>query len=117
MSLAPDNKLWKQPDVNDLKSNVHCGQVWINDKKWGYVSRTDMKFTRILAPDAEKMVYRQRKGEEKTVIHWGQRKLLICEIEFLTMFYRPRPANSPKQIVVYAGAAPGKIIKTIFILF
>lgn len=38
----------------------------------------------------------------KTVIHWGQRKLLLSEIEFLTAYGR-----SEGDVVVYAGAAPG----------
>jgi hypothetical protein len=36
-----------------------------------------------------------------TVIHWGQRKLLMCEMEFLTKYGQLAP------LVVYAGA--GKI--------
>lgn len=34
-------------------------------------------------------------------MHWGQRKLLLSEIEFLTLF------SEPGVTVVYAGAAPG----------
>lgn len=50
------------------------------------------------APTAE---YRRRADELKTVNHWGQRKLLLSEIEFLTLHARPN------DTVVYAGAAPG----------
>jgi hypothetical protein len=35
------------------------------------------------------------------MIHWGQRKLLLSEIEFLTKF------SVPGATVLYAGAAPG----------
>ncbi len=35
------------------------------------------------------------------MLHWGQRKLLMSEIEFLTLH------ATPGCVVVYAGAAPG----------
>ena len=51
-------------------------------------------------------------SERKTARHFGQRKLLISEIEFLTMHARFN------DTVVYAGAAPGThidFLKSIFI--
>jgi len=45
--------------------------------------------------------YARRQGEAKTVEHWGQRKLLMSEIEFLTLY------GHLADLVVYAGAAPG----------
>ncbi|QPB44310.1 poly A polymerase regulatory subunit [Medusavirus stheno T3] len=65
--------------------------------------RTDILFSRVLAPDATRMPYRRRRGENKSVIHWGQRKLLMSEIEFLTLYGH----TSTSRTVVYAGAAPG----------
>src|SRR5688572_5255739 len=50
-------------------------------------------------------------GEKKTVIHWGQRKLLLSEIEFLTWHAFHGCA------VVYAGAAPGTHIPYLCKLF
>jgi hypothetical protein len=50
---------------------------------------------------------RQSKEEHGTGIHWGQRKLLMCEIEFLC-----KHAKSG-DTVVYAGAAPGRHILTL----
>jgi len=47
------------------------------------------------------MKYRRRTDEAKTVIHWGQRKLFMSELSFLTQF------AEPGLTVVYAGAAPG----------
>ncbi|BBI30265.1 poly A polymerase regulatory subunit [Acanthamoeba castellanii medusavirus] len=64
---------------------------------------TNIPFSRILAPDATRMPYRRRRGEDKSVIHWGQRKLLMSEIEFLTRYGH----TSSSRTVVYAGAAPG----------
>ena len=49
----------------------------------------------------ERRKYYQRKNERRTTNHWGQRKLLLSEIEFLTEY------GHLSQTVVYAGAAPG----------
>lgn len=55
--------------------------------------------------------YRRRKGEVKSVIHWGQRKLLMSEIEFLTLH------GHKANLVVYAGAAPGTHISMLSEMF
>ncbi len=78
------------------------------NKDAAYVSGThDGEVWRILEEDAPRAPYRRRKDEVKSVIHWGQRKLLVAEIEFLTMYAGTRKSDTP-QPVVYAGAAPGK---------
>ena len=56
---------------------------------------------RVLKEDATQRKYYERKSEARTTNHWGQRKLLLSEIEFLTEY-----GNRSKK-VVYAGAAPG----------
>jgi cap2 methyltransferase len=64
------------------------------------------KFTdndRILIDSSPREKYRRRAGECKTVLHWGQRKLLMSEIEFFTNHCE---ANKI-AVVVYVGAAPG----------
>lgn len=66
---------------------------------------------RVLLPDAPRRSYRRRRDELKTVVHWGQRKLLLSEIEFLTQH------GSQCERVIYAGAAPGTHIKFLSILF
>ena len=40
-------------------------------------------FPRVLTDDCPRLAYRRRKGEDKRMLHWGQRKLLFSEIEFL----------------------------------
>lgn len=42
--------------------------------------------------------YISRKNDIKTVIHWGQRKLFISELEFLTKY--------DGDTVLYVGSAP-----------
>ena len=58
--------------------------------------------------------YRSRENERKTVIHWGQRKLLMSEIELLSM--APPPLDK-RCVVIYAGAAPGTHVRTLSNMF
>ncbi|GIQ84406.1 poxvirus/kinetoplastid-type cap-specific nucleoside 2-O-methyltransferase, partial [Kipferlia bialata] len=64
---------------------------------------------RLLPQDAPQAPYRRRRGEAKSVLHWGQRKLFFSEVEFLTMFAaeRDRDGGYKPMTAVYAGAAPG----------
>lgn len=52
---------------------------------------------------------------EKRNVHWGQRKLLLAEIEFLTLYWDN--IKYPKINIVYAGAAPGRHIPYLASLF
>eukprot|EP00035_Acanthoeca_spectabilis_P030057 m.7645 g.7645 ORF g.7645 m.7645 type:complete len:678 (-) comp3980_c0_seq1:143-2176(-) len=97
------------PSVDIVESNPHIRQVMQEGK--GYISRDDIEFNRVLEPDAPRMQYRRRKGEQKTVIHWGQRKLFMSELEFLTDY------AEPGATVVYAGAAPGTHTRYLIELF
>ena len=53
-------------------------------------------------------------GESKSVVHWGQRKLILHEIEFLNRY---SPPGHPPSLVAYAGAAPGTHIPLLAALF
>lgn len=55
--------------------------------------------------------YHRRKDEDKRSIHWGQRKLGLVLIQFLTRYWDPLKVKNP--VVVYAGAAPGTNIKIV----
>lgn len=59
--------------------------------------------------------YERRTDEEKTAVAWGQRKLLLALIQFLTRFWRAEDVRLPK--IVYAGAAPGNNIQIVSRLF
>lgn len=48
--------------------------------------------------------YQERKAETKRSVHWSQRKLLLSEIEFFTIYLNDK-IKSP--ICIYVGAAPG----------
>ncbi len=69
----------------------------------------------LLNSDDPELPYRRRKNEEKVSLHFGQRKLLLTVVQFLTLFWNPKKV--PKPIVVYAGAAPGNNIEIISQLF
>lgn len=63
---------------------------------------------RVLLPDSPEKAYVPRHkaadgGERAAEVHWGQRKLLMTEIEFLA---RCVSRDTTTQLVVYAGAAP-----------
>ena len=47
--------------------------------------------------------YQSRKGQIKTACHWGQRKLLLSEVQFLLAAKKAKNAVT----VLYAGSAPG----------
>src|SRR3990167_8324090 len=61
--------------------------------------------SQLIDENSQKLPYRRRKKEERTSVHHGQRKLLLSEIQFLTLFWNPKTV--PKPVIVYAGAAPG----------
>jgi cap2 methyltransferase len=89
--------------------NPHLRQALKAEEKEHVPS--NVPFERVLKPDAPSGEYRRRQGQEKSVEHWGQRKLLISEIEFLTNY------GYAGATVVYAGAAPGTHIPLLARLF
>lgn len=66
-------------------------------------------FSRYITPEWPRLTYRRRYNKYKPQLHWGQRKLLLSEIEFLTMF--------DADYVLYIGSADGKHIKYLSDLF
>ena len=76
-------------------------------------------FSRILDVDnAARQPYRTpttQTHSEKPTLHWGQRKLLMSEIEFLSSMYVQCASSLP--LIVYAGAAPGYHIPFLVELF
>jgi hypothetical protein len=71
---------------------------------------------RLKASSPRREYYSRKKHKEiKYAVHWGQRKLLMSEIEFLTFFWNPRQVTNP--IIVYAGAAGGQHIPVLVKMF
>ncbi len=63
----------------------------------------------------KKAKYSRRSDEFKTALHWGQLKLFLSEMEFLTKVVQD--AKDRKIIFVYAGAAPGEHTEYLASLF
>ncbi len=64
------------------------------------------KHFRLLTGRIPRLKYQNRARDMKKVLHWGQRKLLMTEIEFLCRFYKLfEPVK--KVYIIYAGAAAG----------
>lgn len=59
--------------------------------------------------------YVPHSAKERTSVHWGQRKLILSEIQFFTLFWDP--SKIPKPICVYAGAASGAHIPLLSTMF
>lgn len=57
--------------------------------------------------------YKSRNSDVKSAIHWGQRKLIISEIQFLSIFCEPHTSYH----IVYVGSAPGTHIAFLDELF
>lgn len=60
-------------------------------------------FVRTMTDKSPSAVYVRRKQMPRTVLHWGQLKLFLSELEFFTEY----AIKDKKQNVIYAGAAPG----------
>ena len=90
-----------------FKANQHLQQVFANGRPFRRAALPFSLLDRCAARCADdgslipRTSYARRQGEVKTVEHWGQRKLLLSEIEFLTMY------GHLAHTVVYAGSAPG----------
>lgn len=99
----------READVSDeelRRENHHLAQ---NTRS---IARFDISELRreLVGTDPRRRYYR-RVNELRTTNHWGQRKLLLSEIEFLTLF--GHEANT----VLYIGAAPGPHIEYLSSLF
>lgn len=66
-------------------------------------------FNRCITKDSERKQYVTRRNEFKRALHWGQLKLMLTEIEFLTLvMLEYNESKDDRDIIfVYAGAAPG----------
>lgn len=75
-------------------------------------------FSRTLNLNGKCQSYYRRELEFKPALHWGQLKLMLSELEFLTIAIKELENKSDKKIImVYAGAAPGHHILYLSKLF
>lgn len=108
---------WRSDDPSDIRFRDirHCAQVFDERNEiLGYTCATDLVFDRTLRPSDPRRAYQPRKDwEVVSVCHWGQRKLLLSEIEFLCRSM----AFGERVTMVYAGAAPGSHLEILYRMF
>ncbi len=77
------------------------------------------EFSPILSADIPRLPYKRRRNELKLSLHWGQLKLMLTEIEFLTIAHALRASLEDTREIyfVYAGSAPGHHIGYLHKLF
>ena len=72
------------------------------DKIWETFRRDDL----FLLENDTRTPYRRRNDENKTSVHWGQRKLALTTLAVINFYWNPKQVPNP--VVIYAGAAPGR---------
>jgi hypothetical protein len=75
------------------------------------LDRKPLPFSTVLRDIDRVLPYRRTPFDVKNIIHWGQLKLMLSEIQFLSEF------GNLSNTVVYAGAAPGTHIKFLTHMF
>lgn len=106
----------KSVNLNKVKDekfvcNPHLRFSILNKERPKIKKSFDLK-DRLLLPSMPKMEFKDKKTLS-TLEHWGQRKLLLTEIEFLTRNTSP----NKDYVFIYAGAAPGKHIPLLSLMF
>lgn len=92
-----------------IQENPHCRQATLYASSICSCSFSDLS-RKMKKTDPEEP-YRRREHDEKSVLHWGQRKLFLSELEFLTKY------AAPNDVVVYVGSAPGNHTFFLTLLF
>ena len=94
-------------------ANPHLREVFINKQSLKIYDKNFTSKNRFLKLSSKRFDNDNDSSERfSTTEHWGQRKLLLTEIEFLTNY-----TTNNKYLVVYAGAAPGAHINFLSKLF
>lgn len=103
------------------RGEVFCEYVdqnYVRDFRTKASSHFIRTYSRVLGDDAKRMEYQSHdmlptevRSRRRNLIHMGQRKLLMSEIEFLTEY------ATTNTVVVYAGAAPGSHIPILLDMF
>ena len=104
MSRIDYDKLDKEKQLDVIRrfvrKNPHTYQVFCNKGTYT-LYKAPGRLDRLIHDDDPVAEYRRRECEVKSSNHWGQRKLLLSEIEFLNLY--AHKANN----ILYIGAAPG----------
>ena len=107
-------------DKKELNNNFHSTNLTLSQFKEFYdYSVKDLPFTRIELDDMPKLPYRElNMNETRSTRHIGQRKLLLSEIEFISLMYKKYDLKDKKKVILlYVGSAPGYHIPILVKLF
>ncbi|CAF3151772.1 unnamed protein product [Rotaria sp. Silwood2] len=113
----------EQFDVESLKLNKKDRQIYEENPHLREVFRSREKlqlYQKDFTSEMRLLVAAPKEFDNKnadsrkinTTEHWGQRKLLLTEIEFLTNY-----GADGNYLVIYAGAAPGSHLNFLSLLF
>lgn len=81
-----------------------------NQSEYAKYRDVRVEFTRVLTDESVgRMEYAKYNKKINSLMHWGQRKLLMSELEFLTLCLKDERCRECK-VVVYAGSASGEHI-------
>ena len=94
--------------IHNKMKNPHVEQY--QETFYGNVHKH--KMFRTLSLSTEKFDYRSKVVPKKSTQHWGQRKLFLTELDFLTRYL-----NHSSNKVLYVGASPGTHLLMILELF
>ena len=101
-----------------VSANPHIAQAFFASDA---LPEESFPFTRLLSPSFPCLPYKERRRELKTVVPWGQRRLFLAELDFLSLYadeYAAACTSAGHQpTVVYAGAAPGSHLSYLARLF
>lgn len=124
--MSPDSMHMPSPDAScaqlvQAEADLHCRQRYLMQHIMHipppkFVPKCD--FTRILSDDAPRAAYRDLPHRMRTTNHWGQRKLFLSEVEFLSTFIHdlrlrappPRASWSCMPVLLQATTSPTSLI-------
>jgi ubiquinone/menaquinone biosynthesis C-methylase UbiE len=113
VDVMPDNKYFQQmyktdtnPFMTYLCSYKKISIMNLDNSATEDTQTASRTLCRILQDDSPREKYHKITSEVNTSPYWGQRKLILGEIEFLTMFLE-NYSDSKNIYVIYAGASPG----------
>ncbi|CAF1293544.1 unnamed protein product [Adineta steineri] len=100
-------------DQEIYMKNPHLREVFVNKDQLEVYKKDFTKYSRRL-PISRQLLRSNSSNSSRcsTTEHWGQRKLLLTEIEFLTKY-----DTDDDYRVIYAGAAPGSHLSYLSSLF
>jgi len=98
-------------DAQLFAQHEHCRQRYLHPTGYENLCRPDRPVPETVDDVQTRIPYRARGFTHKSPMHDGQRKLLLSEIQFLTLHYQAGAT------VLYVGAAPGTHLPLLTRLF